>query len=70
MTALEAQIAPDLAATDVADDAAPDEADRAGDEDSRDGTYGRVSHPPCCARSRGRGDNSGSDEGKSTKRSH
>ena len=70
MTALNSQITPDLAATDIANKAAPDETDRASDDAPRDRAYGRVRHPPGCACSRGRGGNSGHDEGKSTKRSH
>lgn len=69
MTALEPQVTPDLAATDIANKAAPNESDWAGDDGPRDSADGRMRHPPGCGRRRGRG-NSGHNEDKSTTRSH
>ena len=70
ITVLDTQIAPDLRAGDVADKSAADEADRAGDDGPRNSSYGRVCQPLLRTCWPGREDNSGSDDGKSTKRPH
>ena len=70
MTTLNAQITPDLTATDIANEAAPDETDRASDEAARYSTHSRVRRPAGRVRNRGRGNDCSCDESKSTKRSH
>ena len=45
MTALDAQITPDLGPSDIADKSAPKEADRAGRNRPGDGSYGGVRKP-------------------------
>lgn len=70
VTALEAEVAPDLPAADVADDAASDKADRAGDKAACNGTHSRMRRAAGRVSSRTRCDDSGCGKGKSTKRSH
>lgn len=70
VTALEAQVAPNLPAADVADDAASDKTDRAGDKAACNRTDSRMRRAAGCVRSRTRCDDSGCGKGKSTKRSH
>ena len=70
VTALDSKITADPSACDIADDAATDKANRTCDDCPGEGSYGRASHPIVRARSRGRDDNCGSEQGKSTKRSH
>jgi len=70
IAALDSKITADPSACDIADDAATDEANRTCDDGTGEGSYGRVSHPIGRARSRGRDDNCGSQQGNSPKHSH
>lgn len=70
IAALNSQITTNLGASNIADQAAPYEADRTSGDGSRDGSYGRVRESFLRSGSDRREDNSDSDEGKSTKRPH
>ena len=70
MAALDAEIAGDLLATDITNDAAADETDGTGDEPACHGADGGVRCAPRCIRSRSRGGECGRDEGKSAERFH
>jgi hypothetical protein len=70
MAALDSQIAANLRPGDVADEAAPDEANGTSDDSPCDGPHGRVCDPFLRGGGRGRGDDCGSHQGKSTKRFH
>ena len=68
--ALDAQIATDLAAADVAEHAAPDEADRTGDKPACHSAHGRVCRPARGMGGRRRGNDRDGNERESTKRFH
>jgi hypothetical protein len=70
VTAFNSKITADLAASDIADDAATDDAERTCDDGPSDGPYRRVRHPIVRARSRGHEYDRDGREGESTKLSH
>jgi hypothetical protein len=61
VAALDSEIAADLAACDIADDPATDEADRSRNDGPSDGSHGRTRYLIVRARCRGRDDNCGRD---------
>jgi hypothetical protein len=63
--ALNPEITTDLATGEIADKAATDEADRASDDGSCDGSYGRACCPVICAGARGHENDGGARDGKS-----
>ena len=63
--ALNPEITTDLATGEIADKAATDEADRASDDGSCDGSYGRACCPVICAGARGHRHESDGRNGKS-----